>query len=254
MRYEDEHRPSDDHFIKDVTDAGRLKDRSDMFKMKGRKIDFATETYQKSKEARQNHIDAIRKLQHVKNKLSLSKPSRDDGAELYDISSSPGNHASGNDPSSEMTFIFGAQENCQHKSHTDHNDVNSERGSSSNFPEPISLNALSGLLDSKLQPLHSSISGLENKFSELSMRVEHEIVERQGRAEKERKEQNERSSIIDSNVDNLHSQVQGLQMPTEKTEDKVIACETAILNIKNFLAAGDAASLQKSSGAKSPDI
>ena len=73
--------------------------------MKGRKIDFATETYQKSKEARQNHIDAIRKLQHVKNKLSPSKPSRDDGTELYDISSSPGKHDSGYDPSSEMTFV-----------------------------------------------------------------------------------------------------------------------------------------------------
>ena len=151
-----------------------------------------------------------------------------------------------------MTFIFGAPENRQHKKDTEHNDVNSEYKSSSNLPESISLNAFSGLLNSKLQSLHSSISGLENKFFELSIRVEHEIVEIQGRAEKQRKEQDERSSIIESNVDNLHSQVQILQMQAEKTEDKVIACETAILDIKEFLATRDAVSLQKSSDAKLP--
>ena len=43
-------------------------------------------------------------------------------------------------------------------------------------------------------------------------------------------------------------------MQAEKTEDKVIACETAILDIKEFLATKDAVSLQKSQGAKSPDI
>ena len=68
-----------------------------MFKMKGRKIDFAAEFNQKSKEARQNHIDVIRKLQDAKNKLSPNNPSKYDTGESYDISCSPGMYETGYD-------------------------------------------------------------------------------------------------------------------------------------------------------------
>ena len=86
------------------------------------------------------------------------------------------------------------------------------------------------------------------------MRVEHQIVEIQGRTENNRKEQNERSSIIESKIDNLHGQVQNLQIQAERTEDKIASCETSILNIKEFLATGDAVSLLQTPGKRSSDI
>ena len=45
-----------------------------------------------------------------------------------------------------------------------------------------------------------------------------------------------------------------MQIQAEKTEDKVMACEISILDIKEFLATGDAASLVKTPGSKSADI
>ena len=131
-----------------------MKDRSDTFKMKGRKIDFAAESQQKSRETRQNHIEAIRKLHNVKNKLSPSKPSKDNTIESYEISSTPEMHDVNYDPSSEMIFTFGAPENNKYQddmpsrkiSHTG----NMGFPAASNHSKPISLDAISGLLDSKL--------------------------------------------------------------------------------------------------------
>eukprot|EP00973_Karenia_brevis_P061053 8489375-Karenia_brevis.AAC.1 len=60
-------------------EMGRLKDRSESFKMRGKKIDFAAESHAMSKSAREEYVEKVRKLEKVKEYLSPGKDSSEIG-------------------------------------------------------------------------------------------------------------------------------------------------------------------------------
>eukprot|EP00973_Karenia_brevis_P042528 5887838-Karenia_brevis.AAC.1 len=203
-------------------DAGRLKDRSGQYKAKSSRIDAASESMEMSKKARQDHLDSIRKLQKVKEKMSPSRSS-------FHIGSPEQMHDESYDPSAEMGYIF-------HGKSSDAMPAKNESEQS----EGVTMGGIAQLLQKELQPLKDSVAGIENKFAQLQLNVEGEIHAMKTSSKKMYEEQNTRAEILESNVDTLYEQVKSLQKESEKIHDHLVDYDTSILDIKEFLATGDA--------------
>eukprot|EP00973_Karenia_brevis_P005233 718443-Karenia_brevis.AAC.1 len=148
---------------------------------KERAADFESEPHQQVKKARNDHIDTIRKLEKVKERLSPMKHTFH-GAAFHDEEY---------DPSREMrSMLPGLIQKEQQRDFEMHafdspRDANfdSSRGASSSS-NPASIQDIARLLDQKLQPVHTSMNNLETQFTNLYLQVDHQIHDLQTKVEK----------------------------------------------------------------------
>ena len=126
----------------------RLKDRSAMFKAR---VDVISEPHMDVKARRENHIEKIRQLQVVKEKLSSQKAVENFEHDFkYDLSSEMRATVG-----QKLNFDIGMDSVPENKKHE-----YSESASS----KDVTLEGIVSLLDSRLSPLPESMSDLESKF------------------------------------------------------------------------------------------
>ena len=90
----------------------------------------------------------------------------------------------------------------------------SESASSS---KDVTLEGIASLLDSRLSPLHESMSGLESKFESLHIHVDKEMQTMKNDLKHDFKAIDERFQMSESNIENLYERLNDHMKEYEKT-------------------------------------
>ena len=133
-----------------------------------------------AKQRREEHVNSIRKLERVKERLSPSK-------ETYKIEEEEGSQ------NFRQPIFESASSDKTPKS-------SSAMGSS-----PASLDEIASLYDSNPSPLHESMSILEYKFSDLRIHKDTELQNINTSAAKTFVDHEEKFEIVDANFQNLQN-------------------------------------------------
>ena len=94
--------------------------------------------------------------------------------------------------------------------------------------EPVTLSAIANLFHKELQPIQTTMTQLKTKFSHLQISVEGQLQEDTSVTQKINDDLSERCAILESNVENVHGEA-------SKMAERIIDCETAILDIKEYM-------------------
>ena len=182
-----------------------------------------------AKRKRDEYVEKVRKLEKVKEHLSSKKNTGEaDASSLSDLSNLAMErlHDDDYDPTSEMrSYFIGSPSSSKHLRFE--SEASTEEGKNSKS-EPVTLDAIANLLHKQLHPIQSSISQMEGKFAQLQINVEGQFQEVRNVTERINHDLNERCSILEVNVENVHNE-------SSKMASRIIDCESAILDIKEYI-------------------
>lgn len=188
-----------------IIDSGRLKDRSESFKSRPTSSDAKSESIDQQRLRREEYLEKVRRLEITKERLTPTKSKVPEQA-AFDISDGP--------PIRQPVF---EQES-----------------------EPVTLHAISNLLDKKLAPMNDSMSQLEHKFGELRIQVDKEMQDIKSSSAKKHMEVEDTLKVLHGNVENISKQVitvsKNLTAFESSTISRIEECENAILDMKEAMA------------------
>ena len=120
--------------------------------------------------------------------------------------------------------------------------------------QPVTLNAISNLLDQKLAPMNDSMNQLEQKFSELRIQVDKEMQEIKTVSAKKHSEIEKEFVTLYGNIEEIYNQVETVSKNVSSIETSTVSrieeCENAILDMKEAMADYDFGTPGSSSNAQ----
>eukprot|EP00973_Karenia_brevis_P069512 9664570-Karenia_brevis.AAC.1 len=202
----------------------RLKDRSGDFKARPGP-DFAAESQANAKSRRQDHVDMIRKMERVRERLSPQKS--DKGAGVFN-ETDKGFANMGRDEASMGAGASSAHQKNGVPGNSDGRKIDFGEG------EHVTLAAIGDLLDGKLGPLSTSVNNVEKNVQDLRDQFQKEIVSIRKHVDTMHSHFGQELQKMEKRMDRVEGDL-STHMEATDFDARIDACEQSVLDVKEYI-------------------